>query len=319
MAKTNHTPGSFCWFELGTTDQNAAKKFYPAIFGWDVNDTPMGPEEVYTTFKIKGLDASAAYTLRPDQRAQGVPAHWMPYVTVKSADDAASKAQSLGGKMHAPPFDVMDHGRMSVLQDPTGGMFCVWQPIKHVGTGVTQEDGTAVWADLSTPDQAKAGKFYSDLFGWKMVSGESMKPAAPGEYFHIVNGKDMIGGIQPADHRPAGVPAHWLLYYQVSDCDGTIAKTKSLGGRVIQPAMTMGDVRKFAVLSDPQGAVFALVQALRGQDTGQDKIRPAAKRAKPAAKKARKAAPKKARKAAPKKTRKAAAKKTARKKGKAKK
>jgi predicted enzyme related to lactoylglutathione lyase len=152
-----------------------------------------------------------------------------------------------------------------------------------------------------------------------MVSGESMKPAAPGEYFHIVNGKDMIGGIQPADHRPAGVPAHWLLYYQVSDCDGTIAKTKSLGGRVIQPAMTMGDVRKFAVLSDPQGAVFALVQALRGQDTGQDKIRPAAKRAKPAAKKARKAAPKKARKAAPKKTRKAAAKKTARKKGKAKK
>ena len=77
MAKTNHTPGSFCWFELGTTDQNAAKKFYPAIFGWDVNDNPMGPDEVYTIFKLQGLDASAAYTLHADQRAQGVPANWI--------------------------------------------------------------------------------------------------------------------------------------------------------------------------------------------------------------------------------------------------
>src|SRR5262245_36864617 len=159
MPKANHTPGSFCWFELGTTDQDAAKKFYPAIFGWDTNDTPIGENEVYTIFKIKGLDASAAYTLRPDQRAQGVPSHWMPYVQVKSADDAASKAQSLGGTVHAPPFDVADHGRMSVLQDPTGGMFCVWQPMKHLGTGVTRADGTAVWADLSTPDQSRAGKF----------------------------------------------------------------------------------------------------------------------------------------------------------------
>ena len=148
---------------------------------------------------------------------------------------------------------------MSVLQDPTGGMFCIWQPNKTKGTGITREHGTAVWADLSTPDQTKAGKFYSDLFGWKMV-GEAMKPAKTGEYFHIVNGKDMIGGIQPAEHRAPGQPAHWLLYYQVNDCDATIAKVKSLGGRVIMPTTVMGDVRQFAVLSDPQGAVFALFE-----------------------------------------------------------
>jgi predicted enzyme related to lactoylglutathione lyase len=232
----------------------------------------------------------------------------MPYIFVTSADDTAARVAELGGTVHAPPFDVMDHGRMSVVQDPTGGMFCVWQPIKTQGTGITNVDGTVVWADLSTPDQGKAAQFYGDLFGWKMV-GQDMKPAAPGDYFHIVN-----GSIQPAEHRPEGVPAHWLLYYQVSDCDGTVAKVKSRGGKVVMPTMTMGDVRKFAVVSDPQGAVFALVQELGGKETGKESIKPAAKRAKPAAKRAKLAAKrakpaarKKARKVAPKKAKKAKA------------
>jgi predicted enzyme related to lactoylglutathione lyase len=321
MPKTMHTPGSFCWFELGTTDQNAAKTFYSGIFGWTPHDSPIGPDEVYTIFKIDGLDAAAGYTLRPDQQQQGVPPHWMPYIFTKNTDATAARAKQLGGTVVVEPFDVMDHGRMSVVQDPTGAMFCIWQPIKHAGTGVTQVHGTVVWADLSTTDQVRGAKFYSDLFGWKMVEGESMKPAAPGSYYHIVNGGTMIGGVPPAEYRAAGVPSHWLLYYQVDNCDATVTKVKSLGGRVVVPTMTMGDVRKYAVLADPQGAVFAVVQELGGSEgTGKSKPKPkkaAAKRtpAKKATKKpARKASKKPARKAAAKKAR-----KPAKRKGKAKK
>src|SRR5580693_8599174 len=62
--------GSFCWIELGTTDQSAAKTFYGALFGWTPNDMPMGPDDLYTIFRIEGRDAAAGYTLRAEQRAQ---------------------------------------------------------------------------------------------------------------------------------------------------------------------------------------------------------------------------------------------------------
>src|SRR5437588_732659 len=127
-----HPAGSFCWIELGTTDQNGAKSFYGTVFGWAVNDFPMGPNESYTMFQLDGRDAAACYTLRPDQKEHGVPSHWMIYVSVDDADKTVSRATELGGKVLAGPFDVFDFGRMAVIQDPTGATFSVWQPKSHI-------------------------------------------------------------------------------------------------------------------------------------------------------------------------------------------
>lgn len=251
-----HPPGAFCWIELGTTEQNAAKSFYGSLFGWSFKDFPMGPTDFYSMFQVEGRDAAAAYTLRPDQRAQGVAPHWMVYIAVKSADDAAERAAQLGGRVLAAAFDVYDAGRMAVLQDPTGATFCVWQPKQHAGAGITGVDGTLCWADLSTPDQARAAEFYSGLFGWSI-----MKEDEGGHgYFHVKNGEDFIGGIPPATYRDPSVPPHWLAYFLVSDCDSTVAKAKELGASVHMPPTTFEEGR-FAVLADPQGAVFAIFQA----------------------------------------------------------
>src|SRR6185503_5169219 len=183
-----HTPGTFCWFELATTDQGAAKQFYQTLFGWEASDSPISANEFYTTFKVDGRDVGAAYTMRPEQQSQGVPPNWGLYVAVDDANDAAARAATLGATILAPAFDVMEHGRMSVLEDPTGAVFSVWQGKKHAGTGISGVPNTVSWADLNTRDQVKAAAFYSDLFGWKMTSGKDMKPATPGTYYHIVNG-----------------------------------------------------------------------------------------------------------------------------------
>jgi predicted enzyme related to lactoylglutathione lyase len=255
-----HKPGSFCWIELSTTDQNAAKNFYSSLFGWEVNDMPMGPDDFYTIFKLQAGDVSAACTLRPDQRAQGVPPNWLIYVAVDSADAAATRAAQAGGKVLAPAFDVMDVGRMAVLQDPTGATFSVWQAKRHVGITFTDADGTLCWADLSTPDQARAGKFYADLFGWKLSVDTDDDP--PSGYLHIQNGEDFIGGIPPAAYRDPHTPPHWLPYFQTSNCDATAAKAKQLGAKFYLEPMTMENVGRFGVLADPQGAVFAIFQSM---------------------------------------------------------
>lgn len=254
-----HPPGSFCWIELATTDQNAAKSFYTSLFGWAVTDNPMGPDEVYTIFKLNGRDAAAGYTLRKDQRERGVPVHWSLYIATDNADQTVDKARQAGGNVLMPAFDVMDAGRMAVLHDPTGAVFCAWQPKKNTGLGVAGVDGTLCWADLSTPDPERAAKFYSAVFGWKLEKGEKDTSG----YLHIKNGEQFIGGVPPAAHRDAKMPAHWLIYFLVSDPNATAAKAAKLGSKIIMPATVMAGVGTWAILADPQGAVFAIFKSER--------------------------------------------------------
>lgn len=253
----SHVPGSFCWLELAATEQNAAKQFYSSLFGWAINDFPMGPGEVYTMFNLEGRNAAAAFNMNQQMRAQGVPPHWMLYMAVTSADDTAAKAGEAGGKVVAPPFDVFEFGRMAALQDPTGANFSVWQPKQHTGTGITAVPGTICWADLNTTDPARATAFYSGVFGWEIAPGQDNTG-----YLHIKNGAEFIGGIPPAEHLPPNSPPHWMIYFYVEDCDAAAAKAKDLGAALHMAPSTIEKVGRMAIVADPQGAVFALFQPL---------------------------------------------------------
>jgi len=249
-----HAPGSFCWIELATTDQPAAKQFYQQLFGWSVREAPMGPDDIYTIFQIDGRDAAAGYTQRPDERAMGVPPHWTLYVAVENADASAAKAKELGAQIFAGPFDVADHGRMAVLGDPTGGVFAIWQAKGHAGIGVDGVPGTLCWADLMTRDVERAKAFYSALFGWEIAAGEH----DPGGYQHIKNGEAFIGGVPPSVHLPANIPPHWLIYFYVPDGDAAAAKAKELGANIYMGPMSIEHVGRMATIADPQGAVFSI-------------------------------------------------------------
>ena len=250
-----HPPGSFCWIELGTTDQPAAKSFYQALFGWTPADMPIGPEVFYTIFRLEGRDAAAAYTLRPDQRAHGVPPNWMLYMAVGSADDAAKRAAELGGTVLAEPFDVPNAGRMAVLKDPMGASFCVWEGQENKGTGIAQVDGTLCWADLSTPDPERAMTFYQALLGWKV----GPDPKYPPGYHVIRTSGEAFAGVAPAAMRSPAAPPHWMPFFLSADVDAASATAAKLGGAVHLPPVSMGDIR-MAVLGDPQGAAFSVIR-----------------------------------------------------------
>jgi uncharacterized protein len=253
MAHIDSTvPGSFCWVELATTDQNAAKAFYHSLFGWTANDAPMAPGEFYTMFKLDDREVAAGYTM--GKREQGIPAHWNLYIAVENADASAARAAELGGTLLAPAFDVMDAGRMAIVQDPTGAVFQVWQPAKSIGIRIAGIHGAFCWADLNTPDAAAAGAFYSGLFGWKLEPGEHDTSG----YLHIRNGDAFIGGVPSAQQRDPHAPAHWMLYFLVDDCDASTAKATELGAKTFVPPMSLEGVGRFSIIADPQGAVSSL-------------------------------------------------------------
>jgi uncharacterized protein len=250
--------GSFCWIELATTDQNAAKKFYGSLMSWTATDSPMGPGQVYTMFALDGRNAGACYTLLPEMRAQGIPSHWMLYVSVADVDETIGKARAAGANILCPATDVMDFGRMAVFQDPTGAHVAIWQPKSHKGFGVEGHPGAFCWADLMTSDQDRAATFYENVFGWKMELGKDNSG-----YLHIKNGEKFIGGIPPVQYRDPNAPPNWLIYLMVQDCDASTAKAKAEGANVFFGPTSMAGVGRWSVVADPQGAVFALFQSAR--------------------------------------------------------
>ena len=253
---TQYAPGSFCWFELGTSDAESAKRFYTELFGWTTNDAPAGPDMIYTMLQRDGKDVGALYQLTEQHKSQGVPPHWMTYISVANADEGAAKAKELAGTIAMDPFDVMDVGRMALIQDPTGAMFAIWQARTHKGAQLKDEPNTLCWNELATRDTAKAGEFYTKLFGWDT----KVSDMGPMKYTEFINKGAHIGGMLPIAPEWGDVPPHWLGYIAVEDCDATANKAQALGAEIKSPPMDIPNAGRFAVIQDPQGAVFAIIK-----------------------------------------------------------
>jgi len=247
--RTEHAPGTFSWTELSTTDSEAAKAFYTELFGWEAEELPVGDGMVYTMLRQGGLEVAALYR----QMQEGAPPNWLSYVTVEDADAAAAKARELGATLISEPFDVMEVGRMSVIQDPQGAVFAVWQPKESIGARLVNDPGAMSLNQLNASSPQVAQDFYSDLFGWRF---EPVMEEPP--YWGIHNGERLNGGMMPLpDESPA--PSHWLVYFTTEDLDGSAATIGELGGQVVIPPMAIPSGR-ILVARDPQGAYFALFE-----------------------------------------------------------
>lgn len=251
-----YKPGTFCWVELGTTDGEAAKKFYTQLFNWEFEDHDMGPSGVYTILKQKGKDVGALYRMPEEMTLHGVPPHWMSYVSVANADESAAKAKSLGATLMKEPFDVFTMGRMAVIQDPTGAMFALWQPGTHPGAGVVNIPNSLCWNELATRDVAKAGEFYSGLFGWN----KNEQQMGPMSYTSFMNGDRPAGGMYEPGPEMGEIPPNWMVYFAVADTDATAARATELGAKACAPPMDVPGVGRMAIMTDPQGAAFAVIK-----------------------------------------------------------
>lgn len=250
--RTKHTPGTFSWTDLNTTDQEAAKKFYSSLFGWEITDMPAGEGVVYSMAAIDGKWVAAISPQPQQQRDAGAPPAWNSYITVESADETLARAKELGATVHADAFDVMEAGRMAVVQDPQGAWFLIWEPRQHIGAGLVNAPGALCWNELGSPDHDASAKFYGDLFGWTTSQMEGADPP-----YLVISTADghSNGGIRPP--APPGTPPFWLVYFATEDLGATLSKVSELGGNVLVPETDIG-IAKIALARDPQGAVFAL-------------------------------------------------------------
>lgn len=254
MAKfTSYTQGTPSWVELSTPDQKGGAQFYAELFGWEIEESPVDEQTVYLQGKIG--DSRIAGIMGQMPELAGHPAFWGVYLAVDDVDAVTARVEPAGGKVEAGPFDVMDAGRMTALQDPTGARVNLWQAKDHIGTELANEPGTPNWNELVTPDLDRALAFYAEVVG----IGSQASETAGSDYTMITNvAGEVVGGAT----RPMteGMPPHWNVYFSVADADATAAKVEALGGSTVAANFDVEGVGRMGFFSDPQGAVFGIVE-----------------------------------------------------------
>ena len=245
------TTGEPGWIDLGSSDVDAAHAFYTALFGWTVDVVPDGGG--YGIFRLDGKQVAG---VGPRANEEG-PSAWTMYVLTDDAAASAAKVTEAGGTVIAPPLEVMTAGTMAIVADPSGAVMGLWQPNEHRGFEVMRSAGAYCWVELNAKDLPSDKLFYWNAFGWDPA--ESTVPGTAYTEFKL-GGASVAGALPMYPEAPPDAPSNWLVYFAVEDAHATVAKLTELGGGLFHAVSDIPGVGRFAVVHDPQGAVFAILE-----------------------------------------------------------
>ena len=258
--RTEYAPGTPSWVDLAAPDLDKAKEFYGGLFGWEAQEA--GPSEETGGYGFFMLNGRQACGFGPP--GEGEPPSWRSYVSVNDADEIAAKVKDAGGDVVLDPVDVMDAGRVATFKDKEGAVICAWQPGSNKGAQIVNEPGAFAWSELATRDPDAAKSFYTSVFGWDTEDLEMGETA----YIQLQIDGRPVGGMLPlTEEAPDEIEPHWLVYFAVDDLEKTLGKADELGGEVVAPERET-PAGGFAVLRDPNGAGFAVIQPSQ-QDEGE--------------------------------------------------
>ncbi len=248
--------GRFVWYDLMTTDPDAAQCFYTKLIGWGTQ--AWEGSMPYTMWTNQNTPMGGVMTLPDEAKRAGSPPHWLGYIYTSDVDATVAKAEENQGKVLAPAQDIPDVGRFAVLADPQGAAFAVYTPAADTpGNPGPAAIGEYSWHELNTSDYENAWGFYETLFGWKKTDTMDMGEMGMYQMFTTGGGDIPLGGMFDKPKEMPG-PPFWLYYVRVDDVHKSVEKVKELGGQVLNGPMEVPGGDHVAQCMDPQGAAFAL-------------------------------------------------------------
>ncbi|OEJ52102.1 hydrolase [Streptomyces agglomeratus] len=263
-----YAEGMPCWVDVTLDDVEAGKRFYGELFGWTFEEpgiddrarTGWSGRTGWATFvnALSGGKKVAALAAKRDGR---MPTAWGVYFATDDAAALARRIRDAGGQMVTDPVPVPPLGTMAVAADPGGAVFGLWQAGTHAGFEKRDQPGSFCWTEVYARGKERTDPFYETVFGFRGFdldeAGEDFRTwspagAEPGPDTAI-GGRSVIGDVFPAE-----MPDHFMVYFVADDCDRAASRAVELGGRVqAQPFDT--PYGRIAVLTDDQGATFAVL------------------------------------------------------------
>ncbi len=255
LASSEHHAGKVIFVELVTPDLVVAKQFYGKLFGWTFRDIENGGTK-YAEVSLNGRPvAGLIYKELPagDRRRPA----WLSFISVRDVDAAMKTALQHGAKVLSEPHNIPDRGREAVLADPQGAIFAILDSSSGDPSDVLATPGEWIWSSLITSDPDTDAAFYQSLFGYEVFDLTNEDRAQ-----HLILGSENIARAS-ANALPANKPnmhPHWLNYVRVEDVVKTAARVVALGGRMLVEPRLDRQGGKVAVVADPLGAPFGLLE-----------------------------------------------------------
>ncbi|UGY11109.1 VOC family protein [Phyllobacterium pellucidum] len=249
------TPGNFIWYELMTTDAEAAEAFYGDVVGWDPKDSGH-PDMRYTLLNVGAAPVAGLMTI-PDDCGPVMKPAWTGYIWAQDVDAKAKEVEQLGGKVYRAPADIPNVGRFAVVADPQGATFQLFAPSMTDQGDMPKPpaQGTIGWHELNTENWQGAFDFYSKLFGW--TKDQAIDMGDMGTYQLFAAGAEAIGGMM--NRMDKSVPPMWNFYFCVDNIDAAQERVTSKGGKVLFGPQEVPGGAFILQCLDPQGAMFCLV------------------------------------------------------------
>ena len=247
--------GKVIFVELVTPDLAAAKQFYAGLFGWTYRDIQVGGAEYAEAYL--GGDAVAGLVHKPIPAGEHRQPAWLTFFSARDVDATEQIAVQRGAKVLAEPHARPDRGREAVLADPQGAVFAVLASTSGDPPDTLPAPGEWIWSSLLTSDPDTGTSFYQTLFDYEAFDLPSDAGAQ-----HVLLATDNFSraSVNSLPAKRPNMHPHWLNYVRVDDTVKMAAKVVALGGRVLVEPRIDRHGGKIAVVADPSGAPFGLLE-----------------------------------------------------------
>ncbi|GAA2578996.1 VOC family protein [Dactylosporangium fulvum] len=254
VVRSGYIDGEPCWADVVAPDLPAAQHFYAALFGWTYVDTGADFGNYVMCCKDDRIVAGMS---PPMPGSEQLPAAWSLYLMSHDLADTARRIDEHGGKLLVAPMEIPHNGRMLFATDPSGAAFGAWEPGRHTGSQLFDENGALCWAEVNTREPTVTDFFYHGLFGYRQT-----RINGGGKRFDYsawsLGDADPVAGRLTMTEAWEGVPPHWMVYFATDDTDRAVARIAAAGGEV-QHGPFDSPHGRIAVVVDPNGAVFTLI------------------------------------------------------------
>ena len=254
-ASGEHHEGKVIWADLVTPDVAGAKRFYGQLLGWTFNDIHTGTGD-YSVALLDGRPAGGLFqrAMRPGEQRQ--PA-WLTFISVRDVGAAQRHILAQGGKVLSPPRSYPDRGRQAVFADPQGAVFAVLQSSSGDPEDVLAAPGEWIWSSVITRDPDTDAAFYQNVFGYEVFE----IPSTDGSTHVLLSTEDYArASLNALPGDTARRHPHWLNFVRVNSATDTAARVEALGGRVLVKPFLDRHGGLVAVVADPAGAPFGLLE-----------------------------------------------------------
>jgi predicted enzyme related to lactoylglutathione lyase len=251
---TEHHAGKMVWADLVTPDLAAAEKFYGALFGWTFHRIRAGSSD-YAVAMLDGRPIGGLLE-KPIPTGEHHQSAWLTFMAVGDVDGSKRVALAHGAKVLADSRSYPMRGRQCVLSDPEGAVFAILAASSGDSPDYLPVTGEWIWSSLHAKDAGAEAAFYQELFGYDVFELPSDDDSE-----HLILSTDNYARASANSFGGSSRRhPHWLNFVRVDNAADMTAKIIAMGGHVLVEPRVDRAGGMIAVVADPAGAPFGLME-----------------------------------------------------------